>query len=134
DISTGTTRELMELPVVINGVTTTMLRDVDWTSNGHRFTAMAVNESADLFQHQLIIADVDDEIVVFDNGRINREPLWSPSEKWVAFYSKDEELGILYLTVIDASGVEVVDVEVENGYLLPSGYDWLTPELLSFYP
>lgn len=119
----------MELPVVINGVTTTTLRDVDWTSNGHRFTARAVNESADPFQHQLIIADVDvdDEIVVFDNGRMNREPLWSPSEKWIAFHAEDHESGVLHLTIIDTSGTEVIDVEVENATLLTGGYDWLTP-------
>jgi hypothetical protein len=131
DTSTGIKRELLKLPAVIDGISITSLRDIDWTPDGHRFTATTISELIDASQFRLIIADVDvvndDEIVLFENGRKNFEPLWSPSEKWIAFNSEDEELGVLYLTVVDASGAEVIDVEIENGNLIAGGYDWLTP-------
>lgn len=129
DIPTGITRELLQLPAVIGGTSIISLRDIDWTPEGNRFTATAVSELIDDFQFPLIVADVDvnDEIVLFENGRKNFEPLWSPSEKWIAFNSEDEELGILYVTIVDESGTEVIDVEIENGNLLTGGYDWLSP-------
>jgi hypothetical protein len=129
DISTGNTRELLELPAVMDSISITSLKDIDWTPNGNRFTAIAATELIDAFQSQLIIADFDvnDEIVFFENGRTNFNPIWSSSEKWIAVHSEDEELGILYLTIIDTSGAEVIDVEVENGTLLTGGYDWFTP-------
>jgi Tol biopolymer transport system component len=46
---------------------------------------------------------------------------------YLSLYDEDWESGLLYLTIIDDNGSEVIEVEVQNGSLLDAGFAWLSP-------
>ncbi len=123
-------------------VRTLIEQEMTWTNDSTRVALLGAPESFDLFILDVPSAQL---VRVTQDDRRESHLQWSPSGRYLAFLSSDQEAGVQALYVVDAQAPVPTEVDVapiqsalgldtDLGLTFSGQFTWISDTQLAFYP